>query len=268
MNAVVFDIALTAYIVAAAAALASLAWRRDGLSRLARELTVAGWLCHTAAIVLRGVELGRAPVLTLAEVVSLVIWVAVFFDLWVERRYGVTTFNAFVLPVVLALGLGLPTGLRDLALEPRASSGWILVHVALVLVGLAALVLNFGSAIMYLLQERQLKARRSGSFYYRMPSLETLDRLTLMTLTAAFPFLTVGLALGFVRAGRAWGRDLATDPLAFFSLVMWLVYAATLSGRVIGHWHGRRAAYFSIVGFCVLLVTLGAGVLFQGRHGS
>jgi ABC-type transport system involved in cytochrome c biogenesis permease subunit len=268
VNAVVFDIALTAYIVAAAAALASLVWRRDGLSRLARELTVAGWLCHTAAIVLRGVELGRVPVLTLAEAVSLVIWMAVFLDLWVERRYGVTTFNAFVLPVVLALGLGLPTGLRDLALEPRASSGWILVHVGLVLVGLAALVLNFGSAIMYLLQERQIKARRPGSFYYRMPSLERLDRLTQATLTAAFPFLTVGLALGFARAGRGWGRDLLTDPLAFFSLVMWLVYAATLSGRVIGHWRGRRAAYFSIAGFCVLLVTLGAGVLFQGRHGS
>jgi len=135
-------------------------------------------------------------------------------------------------------------------------------------VGLAALVLNFDSAIMYLLQERQLKARRPGTFYYRMPSLETLDRLTLMTLTAAFPFLTVGLALGFVRAGRAWGRDLVGDPLALFSLVMWLVYAATLSGRVIGHWHGRRAAYFSIAGFCVLLATLGVGVLFQGRHGS
>jgi ABC-type uncharacterized transport system permease subunit len=135
-------------------------------------------------------------------------------------------------------------------------------------VGLSALVLNFGSAIMYLLQERQLKARRPGTFYYRMPSLETLDRLTLMTLTAAFPFLTVGLALGFVRAGGAWGRDRVGDPLALFSLVMWLVYAATLSGRVIGHWRGRRAAYFSIAGFCVLLATLGAGVLFQGRHGS
>src|SRR4029434_7262661 len=107
------------------------------------------------------------------------------------RRYGVTTFNAFILPVVLALGLGLPTGRRDLALEPRASSAWILVHVALVLVGLSALVLNFGSAIMYLLQERQLKARRPGTFYYRMPSLETLDRLTLMPLTCAFPFLPV-----------------------------------------------------------------------------
>lgn len=158
MNAVLFDVALTAYILAAAAALASLVWRRDDLSRVARLLTQAGWVCHTAASVLRGVELGRAPVLTLAEVVSVVIWLAVFLDLWVERRYGITTFGAFVLPVVLALGLGLPTGLRDLAFEPQVSSAWILVHVALVLVGLAAVVLNFGSALMYVLQERQLKA--------------------------------------------------------------------------------------------------------------
>jgi ABC-type uncharacterized transport system permease subunit len=268
MNAVVFDVALTAYILAAAAALSALIWRRDDLARVARVLTLAGWVCHTAAVALRGVELGRPPVLTLAEVVSVVIWVAVLLDLVVERRYGITAFGAFVLPVVLALGLGLPTGLRDLALEPQASSAWILVHVALVLVGLAALVLNFGSALMYVLQERQLKSRRPGSFSSRMPPLETLDRLTLVTLTAAFPFLTVGLALGFVQAGRAWGRDLVLDPLSFFSFVMWLVYAATLSGRVIGRWHGRRAAYFAIVGFCVLLATLGAGVLFQGRHGS
>src|SRR5439155_607325 len=112
--------------------------------------------------------------------------------------------------------------------------------VALVLVGLAALVLNFGSALMYVLQERQLKAKRPGVFYYRMPSLQTLDRLTLVTLTVAFPFLTVGLGLGVVRAGRAWGRDLVLDPLALFSIVMWLVYAATLSGRVVGRWGGRR----------------------------
>ena len=268
MNAVVFDVALTAYILAAVAALSSLVWRRDDLGRAARVLTLAGWICHTAAVGLRGMELGRPPVLTLAEVVSVVIWMAVLVDLVVERRYGITAFGAFLLPVVLALGLGLPTGLRDLALEPQASSAWILVHVALVLVGLAALVLNFGSALMYVLQERQLKAKRPGVFYYRMPSLQTLDRLTLVTLTVAFPFLTVGLGLGVVRAGRAWGRDLVLDPLALFSIVMWLVYAATLSGRVVGRWGGRRAAYFAIVGFCVLLATLGAGVIFQGRHGS
>ena len=46
------------------------------------------------------------------------------------------------------------------------------------------------------------------------------------------------------------------------------IFVATLSGRAVGRWRGRRAAYFAIAGFCVLLATLGAGALFHGRHGS
>jgi ABC-type uncharacterized transport system permease subunit len=36
----------------------------------------------------------------------------------------------------------------------------------------------------------------------------------------------------------------------------------------VGRWHGRRAAYFAIAGFGLLLLTLGASVLLQGRHGA
>ncbi len=221
MNAVLFDVALTAYIVAAIAAVGSFVGRREQLTRFTLLLTQAGWICHTAAILARGAELHRLPILTLAEVVSVVIWAAVLFELWIERHYDIRVLGAFVLPVVLALGLALPTGLRSLAFEPQG-----------------------------------------------LPSLEALDRLTLATLTVAFPFLTVGLALGMVSAGRAWGSRLLVDPLALFSIVMWLVYAAMLSGRALGHWRGRSAAYFAIAGFFALLLTLGAGVLFQGRHGS
>jgi ABC-type transport system involved in cytochrome c biogenesis permease subunit len=268
MNAVVFDVALTAYIIAAAAAGGSLFARREDLARFARVLTAAGWLCHTAAIVLRGVELGRVQAHTLPEGVSIVIWLAALLGLRIESRQGNTTCRPFFLPVILALGLGLPTGLRDLALEPQSQSGWALVHVALVMVGLAALVLNFGSALMYLVQERQIKSKRTGTFYYGLPALDTLDHLTLVTLTVGFPFLTVGLLLGLLQAGRSWANVLGGDPLALFSLHVGGLRMATLSGRTIGRWRGRRAAYFAIAGFCVLLVTLGAGALFHGRHGS
>jgi cytochrome c-type biogenesis protein CcsB len=268
VNAVLFDVALTAYILAAAAAIGSFAGRREQLGWVALLLTQAGFVCHTAAVILRGIELRRLPFMTMAEVISLVIWAVILIDLWVERRSRMRPLSAFVLPVVLALGLGLPTGLRTIALEPPVPSGWIVVHVALVLVGLAALVLNFGGALMYLLQERQLKARRPGTIYYRLPPLETLDRLTVATLTVGFPFLTVGLALGVLSARAAWGSVMTFDPLALFSLLMWVIYAAILAGRVMGRWRGRRAAYFSIAGFCVMLVTLGAGVFLHGRHGS
>ena len=163
MNAVLFDVALTAYILAAVAAIGSLAGRRDQLAWVALLLTQAGWICHTGAVILRGIELRRLPVSTLAEMVSLLIWAVILLDFWVERQRRIRPLSAFVLPVVLALGLGLPTGLRSIALEPPVRSGWIVVHVALVLVGLAALVLNFGGALMYLLVERQLKAKRPGT---------------------------------------------------------------------------------------------------------
>jgi len=268
VNAVLFDVALTAYILAAAAAIGSFAGRREQLGWVALLLTQAGFVCHTAAVILRGIELRRLPFMTMAEVISLVIWAVILVDLWVERRHRIGPLSAFVLPVVLALGLGLPTGLRSIALEPPVPTGWVVVHVALVLVGLAALVVNFGGALMYLLQERQLKARRPGKIYYRLPPLETLDRLTVATLTLGFPFLTVGLALGVLSARAAWGSVMTFDPLALFSLLMWVIYAAILVGRVMGRWRGRRAAYFSIAGFCLMLVTLGAGAFLHGRHGS
>lgn len=268
MNAVLYDVALTAYILAAAAAIGSLVGRRGQLSWVALLLTQAGWICHTAAVIARGFELGRLPFMTMAEVISLVIWAVILLDLWLERHHHIRTLSAFLLPVILALGLGLPTGLRSMALEAPARSGWIAVHVGLVLVGLAALVLNFGIALMYLLGERQLKAKRTGTLYRRLPPLETLDRLTVATLTIGYPFLTVGLALGVFSARAAWGSVLTFDPLALFSLLMWVIYSATLLGRVMGQWGARRAAYFAIAGFCVLLATLGAGVFLHGRHGS
>jgi ABC-type transport system involved in cytochrome c biogenesis permease subunit len=92
--------------------------------------------------------------------------------------------------------------------------------------------------------------------------------MTYRALTLGFPFLTVGLILGALSAGRAWGSVFTFDPLAVFSSVAWLIYAATLSGRAVAGWRGRRAAYFAIVGFAVLVLTLGAGFLLPGRHGG
>src|SRR2546430_2435381 len=147
---------------------------------------------------------------------SVAVWVAVLWALWVERQYGVKVLGAFVLPVVLVFGIN-STTTRPLAIpgiERALGGAWIWVHIGLVLLGIAAFVLNFAGALMYVLQERQLKAKRPGKLYYRLPDLETLDRLTYRTLALGFPFLTTGLILGVLWAGRAWGSVFAYDRSA------------------------------------------------------
>src|SRR5437588_831010 len=179
--------------------------------------------------------------------------------------------NIAIIAYVCAMGLALAHLVQRQAYVHRLAVlatlvGWI-AH-TLALVGIAAFVLNFAGAIMYLLQERQIRHKRPGRFYHRLPPLETLDRWTYRTLALGFPFLTTGLILGAVWARTAWGSVFAFDPLAFFSLVAWLIYAGTLAGRAAGGWHGRRAAYFAIVGFAAPVVTLGAGLFLPGRHGA
>src|SRR5881397_3298733 len=224
------SIAIVAYVCAMGLALAHLVQRQPLVHRLAALSTLIGWIAHTLALVVFAVELGRPPLGTLANAVSVVVWVVVLLTMLVERQSGVTVLGAFVMPVVVVLSLKSSVA-RPATLAPALGNAWIWIHIALALVGIAAFVLNFAGAIMYLLQDRQIRTKRPGRFYHRLPPLQTLDRWTYRTLALGFPFLTTGLILGAVWARTAWGSVFAFDPLAFFSLVAWVIYAGTLAGR-------------------------------------
>lgn len=269
IHPIFFNLTVIGYACATGLALAHLVQRHELVYRLGRLATIAGWVAHTVALVLAAAEAGRPPLGSLTEAVSLAVWVVVLGTLEVERRSGVKVLGAFVLPVALLLSVSTVARPAGLAHMSRAlSSAWVSVHIGLALIGVAAFVLNFAGAVMYLLQERQLKAKRPGSFYYRLPPLATLDRLAYRTLAVGFPFLTTGLILGALWAGAAWGSLFTFDPLALLSFLAWAIYAATLAGRTVAGWHGRRAAYLSLAGFAALAATLGAGLFLPGKHGS
>lgn len=267
MHTTLINAAVIGYVAATGLALAYLVQRHDLVHRLSMLAALAGWAAHTVGLIVRAVELGAPPLGSLPDAISVAVWVIVLLEVLIEQRTGVRVLGAFVFPVAVMLSLK-ATGSRPGALAPALASAWVWVHIALAMVGIAAFVFNFAGAIMYLLQERQLKTKRPGAFYYRLPSLQTLDRLTFRTLALGFPFLTTGLVLGAIWARAAWGSAFTFDPLAFFSLLAWVIYAGTLAGRSIAGWHGRRAAYFSIIGFAALVLTLGAGLFMPGRHGS
>jgi cytochrome c-type biogenesis protein CcsB len=267
MHGNLINAAVLGYIVATGLALAFLVQRQDLVHRLAVLATLAGWAAHSVALIARAIELEAPPLGSLPDAISVAVWGIVLVEMLIERRTGLRVLGAFVLPIVVVMSLKATTP-RSVTLVPALANAWIWIHIALALIGIAAFVFNFAGALMYLLQERQLKAKRPGAFYYRLPALQTLDHLTFRTLALGFPFLTTGLVLGALWARTAWGSPFTFDPLAMLSLVAWLIYAGTLAGRAAGGWHGRRAAYFSIIGFAILVLTLGAGLFLPGRHGS
>ncbi len=100
-----------------------------------------------------------------------------------------------------------------------------------------------------------------------LPSAEELDRITYKTIAIAFPLLTLMIAAGAYWANRTWGSYWSWDPKETWAAITWLVYAGYLHMRITRGWRGRRAAYFAILGFAIVMFTFfGVTYLLPGMH--
>ncbi len=100
-----------------------------------------------------------------------------------------------------------------------------------------------------------------------LPDADNLDRITYKTIGIAFPLLTLMIAAGAYWANQTWGSYWSWDPKETWAAITWLVYAGYLHMRVTRGWRGRRAAYFAILGFAIVMFTFfGVTYLLPGLH--
>jgi ABC-type uncharacterized transport system permease subunit len=133
------------------------------------------------------------------------------------------------------------------------------MHVVLSVLGVALMALAFIAAALYLLQFRELKARRFGQIFQLFPPLERLDQLNRFALVAGFPALTLGLLLAFGYGARFSGEGAgglhAAKAQIVWGIFTWVVLGWAVWVRVVRHWAGRRAAVASIAGFSAVLLV-------------
>jgi cytochrome c-type biogenesis protein CcsB len=127
---------------------------------------------------------------------------------------------------------------------------------------LSGLVAGIFANLLYL-----LLLWRRPDLEKHLPDAEALDRITYKTICIAFPLLTLMIAAGAYWANRAWGSYWNWDPKETWAAITWLVYAGYLHMRITRGWRGRRAAYFAILGFAVVMFTFfGVTYLLPGLH--
>jgi cytochrome c-type biogenesis protein CcsB len=127
---------------------------------------------------------------------------------------------------------------------------------------LSGLVGGVFVSLMYL-----LLLWRRADLERMLPSADELDRITYKTIAIAFPLLTLMIAAGAYWANRTWGSYWSWDPKETWAAITWLVYAGYLHMRITRGWRGRRAAYFAILGFAVVMFTFfGVTYLLPGLH--
>ena len=237
-------------------------------ARLGRMFLLVGVILHGIAFGARYFAAGYTPVTSLFESLTFFAFAIVGVFLGFELRYNLRVLGAFVAPLAFAFSIFaafLPGEVRTLA--PALNSYWLPVHVMLLFFGNAVFAVAFGAAIMYLLMEKELKRKKLGAIFKRLPSLDVLDDINYRCLTIGFPLLTLGIITGSIWAEYAWGSYWSWDTKEVWSLITWLLYAALLHGRLTVGWRGRKAAILAIVGFGAIVFTfLGVNLLLPGLH--
>ncbi|MGA2992777.1 MAG: cytochrome c biogenesis protein CcsA [Candidatus Korobacteraceae bacterium] len=236
--------------------------RGEKLASIAIHAGALGLILHCVSVVETALMYGYLDLLTIryAESNLALILMALFMFLYV--RYESTAPGLFIFPVAFLLTFGSALGQPPRALSsPTVRSGWILVHVSMLLVGYAALFLSFLSSLLYLVQSHRLKSKHTPHFASRLPALQVLDELGYKSLLVGFPFITVGLIIGSVVAQERFGAHYFADPKVLLSLLTWGVYMVLLYTRWSSGWRGRKAAYLATFAFAAAVCAWAANYL-------
>lgn len=267
-------IALIGYLAGAFYAVYLFASRPEANDRHLITILGAGFAAHTVAIVTGWIELGHFPIVNPKEVSSFIAWAIVAYFLAIRARRRVRALPTFVVPlafIFMLVSLLLPEPLLspslELAIEASSFTRVIFpLHVSLIIFSYAAFILTFIGGVMYLVQERELKAKTFGAAFYRLPALNTCDELSYRSLTIGFVLLTLGMVTGIIWNNQRDGRFWHYDPKEVLALVTWFVYLFMMHYRLTAGWRGRRVAWLSVAGFVIVLFTwIGARYL-PGYH--
>ena len=249
-------LALLCYLAAELLAVATLIAPKPAWPRLTTLAIAAGLALQFADLMHRARVLGSVPYRTLGGSVSLFGWLlGIAYLVLLFRHRGERAMGAFLIPMIVVAtmaGLLLPEASSPGAAAPGTHGSVFALHVTLAILAYAAFTFSFVLSILYLIQDRQIRQRRTGLLFARLPALEVIGRMNRTSVTIGLASLVVSLVLGAVWAEVVWAT--LADPKVEWAVVTLIVYGFLLWMDRRG-WEGPRVAALSILGFGVVLFS-------------
>lgn len=250
-----FALATFCYFIGMIKYLLHLGLRNRTLFILATVMIAIGFALETVGLYQRSLVTGHGPYTNVYEYLVFLGWVVFGVFLVAEGYFKLTPLGAFMAPIGFLLML------ISFAFSPEMEPGlpvrawWLTMHRTLSFLSFGAFSLVFAAGVMYLIQERQLKHKRFGGWYHRLPPLGALDDVNRVGIIFGFPIITVSALAAMIWSSQSYGKFLFNYSIAIL-LAGWLIYAVLIAGRFSFGWRGKRAAAMGVAGYAVMITAL------------
>lgn len=252
MLAIAHFFAITLYVAAAALAATGFARQMRAPVRGVLALLGAGVGVHLGVLIALAVDAGQVYVAGLGPSLSLAGFVLAATLLVVEAMARDVSLTLVAAPLAaVPTSIAVVIGFAHRPEPSGVQSAWLVSHIALSFVGIAAFATAAAAGLMYLFERRQLKSGRFDTMFRLFPPLATLDRVNHLAALAGWLGLTVGVVLALAYSLQYGGMRPA--QLAW-GIGAWLGVSGVALGRVVRGWQAHRAAVWSSVSFAMVVL--------------
>jgi HemX protein len=234
----------------------------------------AGFLLGTLYFLSQGFQSGYfLPVVNMSAALAFFAWALAFVYLVLLGKARTESFGLFLalLLCVLMIGslasFGRGRGIQAMVHDhPYLLNPTFVLHVVSAFFAYANFAISFIASILYLIGCRELKEKNSSRFYYKLPSLERLERMVCLPLNWGTPLLLFATATGLVWAKHAFGSYLLLDPKTIVTFVVLGCYLLILYRHWVAAVRGKEAARLSIIAFMFIIISLIETFFLFGKH--
>ena len=214
-------------------------------------------LVHLLALAMRTIVFRHPPVTTIFEIFTVLACSISITYFIIELRSQRKETGYFILNIAFFFQLASSLFIKStLAVPEILRSPLFGIHVSSALLGYAAITIAGSYSFMYLMLYHEMKAIQFGVIYKKLPTLETLERMTFTAVILAFLLLSTAILFGFIWLSRAIVNPNYFDPKLIGTILVWAMYGFLVVARTFYGWKGRKVMILSIAGFLISLFSM------------
>lgn len=229
--------------------------RRTALGEFFTVFIQGGWL------VLLSMQQKQIPVLTIGQGLALTSWMMLFSLFCAHLKVQRGILAIFIYGISLALFVfGLYSGIQLAPHEKAPAYGAIFAfHTLFILAGCSFCFLTGLFGFSYLMLKRELKRRKFGVLYHRLPALDVLNKMDFTATLLACLFFTLGTLFGCLLNYTHYQVYWVWNSKQILSLGVWFLLILNVLLRTVLKKWGRFPAQLSF--FCGFVLFVGIIVM-------
>lgn len=234
-------------------ALFSIFFKKEIYFKFGRIALFISFILITTFGVVRWIEWGHPPFVTLFESMITSIWFLILLYLIIVKVSN--RLSLMLIPVslfsFLLIGWSSSLSFEASPLSAALSNVWLFIHASFATSGAASFLMAASLSIIYLAGQERLETLRRT--FESIPDYKKMPQTIIKMILFGLILWGVMIVSGSIWAHIAWGRYWAWDPIELWSLISWILYGLLFHTKLAFKINNKLFSWFVI--FAALTVA-------------